>query len=146
MRQAFIVNKLYATKNKIEKYPMDYLKSAAVKIGVREKTSYVEYDKDMFKNAIIVEGKWEKLIEMLVKGEITAVMRDEYEILKLIKKNPELAIKVSVYILKDKKDHIAMALPPDSVHLLAWLNIYLDSNSIIFNAQDVIKKYPEIWQ
>ena len=38
---------------------MDYLRQAKVKIAVREKTSYVEYARQMFKNAEIIEGKWE---------------------------------------------------------------------------------------
>lgn len=146
-RQALIVNKVHAVKHKIEDYPMDFLRKAKVKVGVREKTSYVEYAREMFKNAEIVEGKWENIVDMVVNGEITAVIRDEYEIMKLVKKNPELAIKISVYILTDRKDPIAMALPPESVNLLAWLNIYLESKiEEQKDAKDLIKDYPEAWQ
>jgi len=123
-RQALIINKLHAARHKIEDYPMDFLRKAKVKVGVREKTSYVEYAKEMFKNAEIVEGKWEDIVDRVINGKITAVIRDEYEIMKLVKKNPELAIKISIYILTDRKDPIAMALPPESLNLLAWLNIY----------------------
>ena len=145
-RQALIVNKIQAAKNKIEDYPMDYLRQAKVKIGVREKTSYVEYAEELFKNAEIIEGKWEDIVKMVVEGKVTAVLRDEYEIMKLVKRNPELAIKISVYILKDRKDHIAMAVPCDSINLLAWLNMYLDSRPEILTAKDIIKKYPEAWE
>jgi polar amino acid transport system substrate-binding protein len=145
-RQALIVNKIHVARNKIEAYPMDYLRSAKVKIGVRGKTSYVEYARDMFKNAEIVEGKWDEILSMVVNGEIMAVMRDEYEIMKLLKKDPELAIKISVYILTDRKDHIAMAVPCKSSNLLAWLDMYLDSRQKVLNAKDIIKKYPEAWK
>lgn len=145
-RQALIINKVAAAKNKIDEYPMDFLRTARVKVGVREKTSYVEYAREMFKNADIVEGKWENIVKMVVDGKVTAVIRDEYEIMKLIKKNPELAIKVSVYILKDRKDHIAMAVPCTSTNLLAWLDMYLDSRQEILNARDIIRIYPEAWK
>jgi ABC-type amino acid transport substrate-binding protein len=145
-RQALIVNKIHAAKHKIENYPMDYLRQAQVKIGVREKTSYVEYAREMFKNAEIIEGKWEDIVKMVVEGKVMAVIRDEYEIMKLVKRNPELAIKISVYILKDRKDHIAMAVPCDSINLLAWLDIYLASRQEILTAKDIIKKYPEAWK
>jgi ABC-type amino acid transport substrate-binding protein len=145
-RQALIVNKIFAAKNKIEDYPMDYLKQAKVKIGVREKTSYVEYAGQLFKNAEIIEDQWEDLVKMVVEGKVTAVIRDEYEVMKLVKKHPELAIKISVYILKDRKDYIAMAIPCDSINLLAWLNMYLESRQEILTAKDIIKKYPEAWQ
>ena len=125
---------------------MDFLRSAKVKVGVREKTSYVEYARDMFKNAEIVEDKWENIVDMVVNGKITAVIRDEYEIMKLVKKNPELAIKISVYILKDRKDHIAMAVPCQSTNLLAWLDMYLESRQEVLDAKDIIKKYPEAWK
>jgi ABC-type amino acid transport substrate-binding protein len=145
-RQALILNKVYAAQNKIEDYPMDYLRQAKVKIGVREKTSYVEYAAEMFKNAEIIEGKWEDIVKMVVEGEVTAVIRDEYEIMKLVKRNPELAIKISVYILKDRKDHIAMAVPCDSINLLAWLDMYLTSRQEVLTARDIIEKYPEAWK
>jgi len=145
-RQALIVNKIQAAKNKIEDYPMDYLRQAKVKIGVREKTSYVEYAGEMFKNAEIIEGKWEEIVKMVVEGKVTAVIRDEYEIMKLLKRNPELAIKISVYILKDRKDYIAMAVPCGSINLLAWLDMYLESRQEILTAKDIIKKYPEAWK
>jgi ABC-type amino acid transport substrate-binding protein len=145
-RQALIVNKLHTAKNKIEDYPMDYLRQANVKIGVREKTSYVEYAAEMFKNAEIIEGKWEDIVNMVLEGRITAVVRDEYETMKLIKRNPEMAIKISVYILKDRKDHIAMAVPCGSVNLLAWLDMYLASRQEALKAEDIIAKYPEAWK
>lgn len=145
-RQALIVNKIHAAKHKIEEYPMDYLRQAKVKIGVREKTSYAEYAGEMFKNAEIIEGKWEDIVKMVVEGKVTAVIRDEYEIMKLVKRNPELAIKISVYILKDRKDYIAMAVPCASINLLAWLDIYLASRQEMLTAKDIIKKYPEAWK
>ncbi len=145
-RQALIINKFAAAKNKIEDYPMDFLRTAKVKVGVREKTSYVEYARDMFKNAEIVEDKWENIVDMVINGKITAVIRDEYEIMKLVKKNPELAIKISVYILTDRKDHIAMAVPCQSTNLLAWLDMYLESRQEVLDARDIIKKYPEAWK
>jgi ABC-type amino acid transport substrate-binding protein len=145
-RQALIVNKVHAAKNKIENYPMDYLRQARVKVGVREQTSYVEYAAEMFKNAEIIEGKWEDIVNMVLAGQVTAVIRDEYETMKLVKRNPELAIKISVYILKDRKDHIAMAVPCGSINLLAWLDMYLASRQEVLTAKDIIKKYPEAWK
>ena len=125
---------------------MDYLRQAKVRIAVREETSYVEYAGELFKNAELIEGKWEDIVKMVVEGKVTAVLRDEYEIIKLIKRNPELAIKISVYILRDRKDHIAMAVPCESINLLAWLDMYLESRPEILTAIDIIKKYPEAWK
>jgi ABC-type amino acid transport substrate-binding protein len=145
-RQALIINKIHAVRYKIENYPIKYLADGKVKIGVRVKTSYVEFAKELFKNAEIVEGEWEDIVKMVVKGQITAIMRDEYEIMKLIKRNPELAIKVSVYILNDRKDHIAMAVPCESINLLAWLDIFLESRREVLNAKDLIERFPEAWK
>jgi len=144
-RQALLLNKVYAVKNKIEEYPVTHLRSAKVKIGARLKTSYVDYAKEMFKNAEIIEGEWDEIVKKAIKGSIIAVMRDEYEILKLLKKNPDYALYLSVYVLKDKLDHISIAVPSSSSHLESWLNLYLETNEYKKNATDIINEYPEVF-
>ena len=38
-----------------------------------------------------------------------------------------------------------MAVPPESVNLLAWINIFLESNEIMKDAQDIINDYPHVF-
>lgn len=146
LRRSMLVNKMFASKHKINEYPIDFFKENNVKIGVREKTSYVEFAKNMFPKAEIVEGTWEQITNELKAGKLQAVVRDEYEILKLIRNNPDMALYISVYILKDQKDCIAMAVPPTSNQLLYWLNMYLDSKDMNKTVEDLMNEYPEIFK
>lgn len=146
LRRSMLVNKMFASKHKIKDYPIDFFKENNVKIGVREKTSYVEFAKNMFPKAEIVEGTWEQITNDLKEGKLQAVVRDEYEILKLIKNNPDMALYLSVYILKDQKDCIAMAVPPTSNQLLYWLNMYLDTKELDKTVEDLMNEYPEIFK
>jgi polar amino acid transport system substrate-binding protein len=146
LRRAMLVNKVFASQKKINEYPIDYFKKNRVKIGVREKTSYVEFAKNMFPKAEIVEGSWEDIIAALKEGKLHAVVRDEYEVLKLIKTNPDMVLYFSVYVLKDKRDCIAMAVPPASTQLLYWLNMYLDTRDLKKTVEDLMNDYPEIFK
>jgi polar amino acid transport system substrate-binding protein len=144
LKRAMLVNKMYAAKHGITEYPMDFLKENNVKIGVREKTSYVEFARNTFPKARIVEGKWEQLIKDLQANRIQALVRDEYVIRTLLRNNPEKALYFSVYLLKDQKDYIAMAVPQDSTQLLYWLNMYLDTKALNKDVADLINEYPEL--
>lgn len=146
LRRSMLVNKMFAEKHNIKEYPIDFFKENNVKIGVREKTSYVEFAKNMFPKAKIVEGSWKDITAALIKGDLDAVVRDEYEILKLIRNNPDMALYLSVYVLKDKRDCIAMAVPADSDQLLYWLNMYLDTRDSYKTVEDLMNEYPEIFK
>ena len=146
-RQAIIVNREFVAKHNIEDYPMDHLKSEnGIIVGVRRKTSYVEFARELFKNAKIVDAPWDQIIAKVKNGIFQAVMRDEYEVMREIRQNPELAVYVSVYVLKDRKDHIAVAVPGDSVNLLACIDMYLlDAMPEVLTARDIIRKN-EAWE
>ncbi len=146
-RRALMLNSSFAIKNKIKDYPMTYLRTAHIKVGVKANTSYVEFSRELFTNAEIVQlDTWEEVISALKKGEVVAAMYDENEVLKLLHKNSDIAVFASVYILKDQKDYIAMAVPYESTQLLSWLNFFLENFQINYTVNDLITKYPEIYK
>ena len=121
------------------------MKRHHVQIGVREKTSYVEYARAMFPKARIVEGKWGNLVTQVRQGQLNALLRDEYVLIKLLNQKPELALYTSLYVLKNHKDYIAIALPSSSYNLQAFINIYLESNRINMDVNTLIQTYPEVF-
>ena len=144
MRRALLVNRKDALANGAEEYPIDYLKNGSVKIGVRSKTSYSAFAGELFPNAELVElPEWEDVVDLLVKGEITAAMYDELEIMKLVKKNPDISLYASVYILKDQKDLISMAVPYESTQLLSWLEWFMEYRDIKSDVNKLMNDYAE---
>jgi polar amino acid transport system substrate-binding protein len=144
MHRALLVNREFALKNKIEEYPVDYLKKNKVSIGVKSNTSYVSFAKELFPNArLVTMPEWNDAVGMLVQGKIDAAMYDELEVKKLLKKNPDISLYASVYILKDQKDLISMAVPYKSTQLLSWINWFMKYQNIETNVNALIKNYPE---
>lgn len=147
-RWALMVNSEYATSKNITEYPMTYLKKAdGIKVGVKEATSYVEFAKGLFPLADVVQFEtWQGAIKALREGQVNAAMYDENEVIKSLYKDPDIALFSSIYILKDKKDFISMAVPRESEQLLFWLNYYIDNYSIDYSVDDLLNKYPDIYK
>lgn len=146
MRRALLVNRKDALANGAEDYPIDYLKSSRVKIGVKSKTSYAAFARELFPNAELVElPEWGDVVDMLVKGEITAAMYDELEVIKLVRQNPDISLYTSVFILKDQKDLISMAVPYESTQLLSWLDWFMEYKDIKSDVSKLIKNYAEVF-
>lgn len=146
--QALALNKKFIARNKIDsKYPITQLKNMNFKIGIRTATSYVEYARSIFPKAEIIEGKWEDLVEKMLKGEIDGVMRDEYTIYRMLRKDPDIALYINIYTMIDRKDPICIAAPFENSMLQYWLNLYVDNNfPNPLNSDYLIKNYPELWK
>ena len=146
MRRALLVNRKHALEKDAEDYPMDFLKSDNVKIGIKSKTSYAAFARELFPNATLVElPEWKDVVDLLVKGEITAAMYDELEVIKLVRQNPDISLYTSVYILKDQKDLISMAVPSGSTQFLSWLDWFMEYKDIKSNVNKLIKEYAEVF-
>ncbi len=144
-RWALMVNSEFATREGITDYPMTFLRDVGgIRVGVRAKTSYVEFAERLFENAEIVQYEiWDEVVSALRQGEVVAALYDENEVIKSLYQNPDIAIFSSIYILEDQKDHIAMAVHPTSTQLLSWLNFYLENYEISYSVSDLVAKYPE---
>lgn len=146
MRRALLVNRKHALAKDAEDYPIDFLKSNNVKIGVKSKTSYAAFARELFPNASLVElPEWQDVVDLLVKGEITAAMYDELEVIKLVRQNPDISLFASVYILKDQKDLISMAVPYESTQFLSWLDWFMEYQDIKSDVNKLIKDYAEVF-
>lgn len=146
--QGLALNKKFLSAKKVKNdYPIADLKELKFKIGARVSTSYVEYARNLFPKAEIVEGEWEELVEKLLAGKIDGLMRDEFTLMSMVKKRPDIALKLNIYRIKDRKDPIAIAAPAKSSMLQYWLNLYLD-NTVPepMTSDDLIMQYPELWQ
>lgn len=145
--QGLALNKKYISANRIKSdYPIADLKNNEFRVGARTATSYVEYARNLFPKAEIVEGSWDELVEKLLQGEIDGLMRDEFTLMSMLKKNPDIALHLNIYRIKDKKDPIAIALPQTSSFFQYWLNLFLEKNyPEPMAADDLIAMFPELW-
>ncbi len=145
LQQALLINrvKLAALKSG-EKDIIQVIESTKSKVGVRKGTSYVEYARQFFPNAHVVEYDDNgTMMNDVLAGDILAVFYDENEIKRYILENPERSLYLQISMLSDKEDRLAMAVAPKDVHLLSWVNQYLETNKINYNITKLIQKYSE---
>lgn len=146
IKQALLVNRIKLIQNRADNNPMKYLRTSKIKVGVLENSAYVGYTKDLFPKAEIVHyKKWVDAVDDVKDGEITAAFYDDIEIVMLVRNNPDIVLYTSVYVLKDRKDPIAIGVNSNDKNLLEWLNIYLDTYEINEDVNTLIKKYPEVF-
>lgn len=109
--------------------PLQRLRQAKVKIGVIAGTSYVSFAQLMFPRTEAVPLTTpQEAMDAAIQGEVAAIYYDELQLKQLLANNPERSIDLQLYLLPDQVDPIAIAIPPQEGQLLAWVNLYLQSN------------------
>ncbi len=113
-------------------------------IGVLRKSSFVEFAHENFPKARVVEmADWSSALSALRKGEVTAVYRDEFEIKRLLKKDPAAALTLRTVTLTDTVDSIGVALNPSSRQLLALVDLYLAQRTDQHTADSILKQWKD---
>lgn len=59
---------------------------------------------------------------------------------------PEAVLQMQTLALSNTKDTIAIALPWDSQHLLAFVNQYLETANLDYTADSLLNEYAETLQ
>ena len=146
LRQALLINRLSLAKQTRSDVPIEEtVQKLQGNIGVIEKSAYEEYAGKYFHNAKVISYEtWEKVVQAATKGEVVAAYRDELEVKKIIKANPEAALNFKTAVISDTTDAIAIAVAWDSTTLLALLNIYLENQRLDLNADKLLDRYSAI--
>jgi ABC-type amino acid transport substrate-binding protein len=146
LRQALLINRLGLAKQSRNDVPIEEtVQKLQGNIGVIAKSAYEEYAKKYFRHAKVISyDTWEQVVEATKKGEVVAAYRDELEVKRIIKANPEASINFKTAVISDTTDSIAIAVAWDSNTLLALLNIYLDNQKLTLNADKLLDKYSNL--
>ena len=144
MRQGFIANRLQLAQQTQDSGMIQAIRNFQGKVGVIKSSSYVGFLTEKFPNATIVEyASWNEIVDAVINGDVQAAYRDELEVKKIIRQNPDAALRLQTIALTDTKDQIAMALPWDSSHLQVFVNQYLDTLELNYNADLVLDEYED---
>ncbi len=148
MRQGLLVNRLELAKKAQNKRPEEVIQNLDGKLGVIQGTQYaLFFAKTRFPQAQIVEFEtWDDVVESVKKGEVLAAYRDELEVKKIVLAQPDSALDIQTVALTDTKDALAMVIPWDYNHFLAFVNTYLDLNNLNYTVEQLINKYPDIFK
>ncbi|OQX29860.1 MAG: hypothetical protein B0D92_01430 [Spirochaeta sp. LUC14_002_19_P3] len=146
-RQALLVNRLELAKKAPSTEDIaPFIRDFTGKLGVIANSSYINYARKNFPRATIVElSTWDDVVDAVFSGEVLAGYRDEMEIKKIIKSRDDAALKVKSVVIKDEKDHIAIAVKREHLQLLYWINQYLETQDLNLTAEVLLDKYPQIF-
>ena len=142
---ALLVNRLQLATLKAknpEKSVLELLKTGPHKIGVRGVSSWMGYAQSLLPDAHVVPMEnIEQLLAAVTRGDFLALMYDEYEVNKIITGDPGLNVDLQLLILDHQVDPIGIAVAPNSPHLLAWLNFFLQHGMNNLKMNSLLREY-----
>lgn len=95
-------------------------------IGVVEKSAYEAFARQLFpKTNLKIYKKWDDLVTAAFKGEVTAALRDEWEVRKTLDKRPDMPLYAEAVFLKNQNDPIKIAVAWDSFQLAEFINTFV---------------------
>ena len=145
LHQGLLVNRLELARQGEGRHQIGVIKELRGKLGVIAKSSYVENAKARFKLVTVVGyPSWDKVVDAAVAGKVVAAYRDEVEIKKIIRDQPDTAIKFISVVLKDAKDPKAMVVAWDDSYLQYLLNFYIQYLDLDLTANKVLDHYDEV--
>lgn len=117
-------------------------------IGVVEKSAYETFARQLFPKATIKQyKKWDDLVTAAFKGEVTAALRDEWEVRKTLDKRPDMPLYAEAVFLKNQNDPIKIAVAWDSFQLAEFINSFvLLNDQYRYNLDRVFKLYKKYSQ
>lgn len=126
VKMAMLVNRQELTRTSGDLSVLEFLNRAETKIGVVRQSAYSQFAKQLFPNAKIVEGDWDKdIIPQITRGELTAAFRDEIRVKSHLKLNPRASLDLYPLVFKHQTDPILIVSRPNSTQLYIWINSFL---------------------
>jgi polar amino acid transport system substrate-binding protein len=146
MRQGLLVNRLQLAQQAQGRTMEETIRNLKGKVGVLRNSSYVGFLKQKFPQATIVEfPTWSAIVDAVVQGDILAAYRDELEVKKVVRTKPDAALQLQTIALTDTQDSLAVVLPWNSTHLLAFVDQYLETMAAQYTVDLLLDEYADYW-
>ena len=99
-------------------------------MGVIAKSSFSSYASTNFPKAKRYEyASWADAQLAVSKGEVVSAYRDEFEVKRLLRADPSLALVLRTVTLKDLEDTLGIGVAISDTSLLAYVNLFLAQRS-----------------
>ena len=85
-------------------------------------------------------------MDAVSSGKVTVAYRDAFEIKRMFKIRPNLALNVRSVIIEDITDTIGIAVGPESFHLQDYLNLFLEQKGIKYSSDKILEQYGKFLQ
>jgi ABC-type amino acid transport substrate-binding protein len=137
-----VINRLWLSQNSQGKETYQVIRDFNGKISFIRNSSYDTFARVNFPNAqFLPEDKWDVIIEKVIRGDIAAAYRDEFEIKKISFEKPEAAISTKSITISDSVDNIAVAVNPKSIQLLSIVNYVIKNEYNNIDTKKLMDRY-----
>lgn len=144
LSQGLLINRIQLAQRASADNAKAFIRDFKGKIGVIQNSSYVNYARENFPRAQVVEyPTWDSAVAAVISGEILAAYRDELEIRKTFDSLPNSAITLKPMYFTDLTDPIAIAVSYRNEQLLSWINTFLEMEAYHFSSKDLISQYKD---
>jgi polar amino acid transport system substrate-binding protein len=108
--------------------PVAALEAGDAPLAIVPGTAAAEYARRAVAPARLREyRRWDpEVVDAVRAGEVIAGCGDEVEAKRALTSRPDAPLQLRAVVLPDTRDPIAVAVPWDSMQLLAWIDLYLD--------------------
>ena len=142
LRQSLVINRLWLSQNSKGREVYQVIRDFNGKISFIKNSSYDTFARVNFPNAVFLpEEKWDVIIDKVIRGDIAAAYRDEFEIKKIAFEKPEAAISTKSITISDSVDNIAVAVHPKSVQLLSIVNYVIKNEYSNIDTKKLMDRY-----
>ncbi len=126
MRHALLINSLRLTKEN-DSNTISAVKHFDKELAVVKSSAYVEFSKTSFPDAKLKElDTWDPdVLSAVQKGTVFGALRDEYEVMKVMRTYPSASLLLKPVILTDMFSNIAIAVAWRDSQLLSWIDLFL---------------------
>jgi hypothetical protein len=139
-----VINRLWLSGNSNGRPIHIVIRNFDGKVAFMKGSSYDTFARTSFPKAIFVpETDWKVVISKVMKGEVAAGFRDEFEIKKIAFENPEAAITTKSITISDSVDNIAVAVNYKSTHLLAIVDFVIKDQFSNIDPKKLMDRYKE---
>lgn len=142
LKQALIINRVWLSQNSKGREAYEVIRKFDGKISFIKNSSYDTFARSNFPKATYTpEDTWDKIIDKVIRGDIAAGYRDEFEIKKISFERPEAAINTKTITISDSVDNIAAAVNFNSTHLLAIVDFVITNEFNNIDTKKLMDRY-----
>ncbi|WP_086930191.1 substrate-binding periplasmic protein [Agarilytica rhodophyticola] len=143
--QGLLVSRLALSKQQNGRSREETIQNLEGRIGVISNSSYVGYAQQRFKGMEITGfDSWQNVVTAVTDNKIVAAYRDDSEIKKVIRDDPDAAIDLFAVVFLDAIDQKGIAIPWESYHLKFLIDQYITSLDLDLTADRVLFEYDTV--
>ena len=126
LRHALLFNRSAVARETGNRAPAAVLEKFRGRVGVIAGSAYVDFGRRNFPAAALVEFRnWDEALAGLLKGEVDAIYRDEFEIRRILKSRPALNVQFVSAAIVDQHALLSIAICDTCSKLQEFINYHI---------------------